>query len=302
MIFNEIYSAYYNAVAKILTKASEPHITEKELQNQVIENAFSESVLTILPNLKSAKWPLLRGDLSSVLKHTPTIPLTTLQKRWLKSLLDDPRVKLFDVSFPNLDGIKPLFTREDYKIFDQYANGDPYEDESYIKNFRLILSAIKEHRPVKINMINRHEREVNIRFYPKGLEYSLKDDKFRIIADGCKFKYYNMGRIKKCEYYTGNGPRHETPQNDTIKELTLAILNERNALERAMLHFAHFEKQAEKIDETHYSLRLKYYASDETELVIRILSFGPFIKVKEPESFVNLIKERLILQKSCELK
>ena len=41
---------------------------------------------------------------------------------------------------------------------------------------------------------------------------------------------------------------------------------------------------------------------DETEIVIRVLSFGPYIKVLEPECFVNLIKERLISQKSCELK
>ena len=41
---------------------------------------------------------------------------------------------------------------------------------------------------------------------------------------------------------------------------------------------------------------------DETEIVIRVLSFGPYVKVLEPESFANLIKERLISQKSCELK
>ena len=41
---------------------------------------------------------------------------------------------------------------------------------------------------------------------------------------------------------------------------------------------------------------------DETEIVIRVLSFGLYVKVLEPESFVNFIKERLISQKSCELK
>ena len=302
MIFSELYSAYYNAVAGILTKAMDRGVSEKELQSVVVKNAFSESVLTILPALKSGKWPLLNDDLSSVLKHPPTMPLTTLQKRWLKSLLDDPRIKLFDATFPELDDVKPLFSREDYKIYDQYADGDPYEDEIYIKNFKLILSAIKEGLPVKITMINRHGKKIWVRFYPKGLEYSIKDDKFRIITDGCKFKQFHMGRIKECEYDTDNGPWNETPQKEDIKDLKLTIINERNALERAMLHFAHFEKQAEKIDETHYILRLKYYANDETELVIRILSFGPFIKVEEPEGFVNLMKERLILQKSCELK
>lgn len=39
----------------------------------------------------------------------------------------------------------------------------------------------------------------------------------------------------------------------------------------------------------------------ETEIVIRILSFGPMIKVVAPAHFENLIKERLIKQKSCGL-
>ena len=33
-------------------------------------------------------------------------------------------------------------------------------------------------------------------------------------------------------------------------------------------------------------------------MVIRILSYGPMIKVVAPQKFVGLIKERLILQKN----
>ena len=66
-----------------------------------------------------------------------------------------------------------------------------------------------------------------------------------------------------------------------------------------MMHFAHFEKEAERLSDNHYRIKIHYNREDETELVIRVLSFGPLIKVIEPESFINLIKERLILQKSC---
>lgn len=137
---------------------------------------------------------------------------------------------------------------------------------------------------------------------PKGFEYSVKDDKIRIVATGCKFKQFNLGRVVSCDFYNGNGPWNEKPKAERRKNLTLLITDERNALERAMLHFAHFEKQAERTDDGRYILRLKYYENDETEIVIRVLSFGPYVKVLEPESFVNLIKERLISQKSCELK
>lgn len=302
MIFSELYSVYYNTVARILTRALEPNVTEKDLQQQVLDHAFSESILTILPALKSGKWPLLKDDLTPVVNQAPTMPLTLLEKRWLKAIAEDPRIRLFDVQLPGLEGVEPLFTRDDYKIYDQYADGDPFEDETYIRHFRLILSAIKENRPVKITLVNRHGKEVWVRFYPKEFEYSLKDDKIRILATGCRFRQFNLGRVIRCEYYTGTGPWRERPKAERRKDLTLLITDKRNALERSMLHFAHFEKQAERIDDEHYILHLKYYESDETEMVIRILSFGPYVKVVEPESFVKLIKERLLLQKSCELR
>ena len=69
MIFSELYSAYYNTVAKIMEAAFNPEATEKDLQRCVMEEAFSESVLTILPALKSGKWPLLHEDLSPVPLH-----------------------------------------------------------------------------------------------------------------------------------------------------------------------------------------------------------------------------------------
>ncbi len=111
----------------------------------------------------------------------------------------------------------------------------------------------------------------------------------------------NLGLFLCCDNYNGNGPWREQPKEDRRKDLVLEITDERNALERVMLHFAHFEKQAERLGDRHYRLRLKYYESDETEIVIRVLSFGPYVKVIEPDSFVELIKKRLTAQKSCEL-
>ena len=302
MIFHEFYSVYYNTVAKIITAALTGDPTDAELQKIVADNAFSESIMTILPALKSGKWPLLNNDLSPILQHTPTMPLTTLQKRWLKSITDDPRIKLFGVKFPNLDDVQPLFTREDYKIYDQYADGDPFEDENYIRTFRLISEAIKEGRPVKITMRNRHGQIHWFRFFPKGFEYSVKDDKIRVIADGSRYRQFNMGKILTCQYYNGNGPWRLKPKTERQRDVTLLITDERNALERVMLHFAHFEKQAERLPDGRYKLRVRYYENDETEIVIRVLSFGPLVRVIEPNSFVDLIKERLINQKSCELK
>lgn len=299
MIFSELYSVYYHTVARILETALDPKATEKDLQRCVMEDAFSESSLTILPALKTGKWPLLHEDLTSVLRHAPTMPLTLLEKRWLKAIEGDPRMKLFGVKFPDLGDVEPLFAQEDIKIYDKYDDGDPYDDETYIKHFRLIRSAIKFGLPIQISMVNRNGKNVRFRFYPKGFEYSAKDDKIRVIADKCKFRRFNLARIVSLEFYHGHGAWKEKPPTEQRRELTLQITDERNALERAMLHFAHFEKRTERADDGKYILRLKYYEDDETEMVIRVLAFGPLVKVLEPQSFVNLVRDRLIAQRKC---
>jgi predicted DNA-binding transcriptional regulator YafY len=84
--------------------------------------------------------------------------------------------------------------------------------------------------------------------------------------------------------------------------VTVEITDERNAFERVMLHFAHFEKRAECVGRRKYHLKITYNREDESEMVIRILSFGPMVRVLGPESFVDLIKEKLKKQQNCGLK
>ena len=303
MIFSELYSAYYNAVAAILSRVLEGECSEKELQQIIAERAFGESVLNIMPSLKSGKWQLLRPDMTTALEHIPTMPMTLLQKRWLKAISLDPRVKLFGVAFPNLDDVEPLFTEADYYVYDKYSDGDPFEDEGYIQIFRVILTAIRQKTPIKFEMINRKGRTVFGRFLPQRLEYSEKDDKFRVVAAGNGFVgTVNLSRMTRCTHYTGDKPLDSDEREVLYDIATVKLVDERNALERFMLHFAHFEKQAEKLDEKYYLIRIKYARDDEPEMVIRLLSFGPMIEVVGGDTLRRLIIEKLKNQKICGLK
>ncbi len=303
MIFSELYSAYYNTVAEIIAKIMDGEHSEKELQKIVTEKAFGESVLTILPSLKSEKWQLVRHDMTTPLEHKPTLPLTQLQKEWLKAISLDARIKLFGVKFDGLDGVEPLFTSEDYYIYDKYSDGDPYEDEGYIERFRIILDAVKLGKQIKIGMLNRKGMEIFAWCKPIRLEYSEKDDKFRIYTVGCRYvSTVNLSKITSCETYEGwedKGARPVRTRYDTVK---LKITDERNALERVMLHFAHFEKQAEKLGPKKYLVKIKYNREDEAEMVIRILSFGPRVEVVDSENIRKLIVKKLKRQKNCGLK
>ncbi|MBQ3490132.1 MAG: WYL domain-containing protein [Clostridia bacterium] len=303
MIFSELYCAYYNTVAAIISRIIKGGCSEKDLQQIVRGRAFGESALTIIPSLKNEKWQLIHDDMTTPLTHQPTMPLTVMQKRWLKAISLDPRMKLFGVKFPDLDDIEPLFTPEDYCIYDQYSDGDPYEDEGYIRQFRVVLQAIREKSQIKFEMTNRRGNTMFVRCRPLRLEYSEKDDKFRVITVGNRFvSTVNLARMRSCVLDHGKQQLYGGESEIKYETVTVRILDERNALERFMLHFAHFEKQAEKLDEKHYLVKIRYDRRDESEMVIRILSFGPMAEVIDSDAFRNLIMEKLKKQKSCGLK
>ena len=303
MIFSELYSAYYNAIAAIIKALQDGETNERALQAAVAEHAFGESVLTVLPSLKSEKWQLVRKDMTTPIVNRPTMPLTTLERRWLKAITLDPRFKLFGVDIAGLEDVEPLFTPDDYYVYDKYGDGDPYEDEGYVARFRVILGAMRTGSQLKIEMTTRKGGTIFIRCRPVRLEYSEKDDKFRLITAGWhSVSTVNLARIVSCVQYTGEkclGSEMVTAEQGV---LTLRVVDERNALERVMLHFAHFEKQAERQDDGSYLLNVKYTRDDENELVIRVLSFGPFVEVIGPADFKNLVVEKLKNQKNCGLK
>ncbi len=303
MIFSELYSAYYNTIASILSHIMDGEHSEKELQKIVAERAFGESALTIIPSLKSEKWQLVHADMTTPLRHKPTMPLTTLQKQWLKAISLDPRVKLFGVEFPDLSDVEPLFTPADYSVYDKYSDGDPFEDEEYIRQFRVILNAIRRKTQIKFDMSNRRGNTVFVRCRPLRLEYSEKDDKFRLISAGRRYaSTVNLARIRGCTPYTGEKTCSDRGEEVQYETVTVRIRNERNALERFMLHFAHFEKQAEKLGKKEYLVKIKYVPDDAAEMVIRILSFGPMVEVVGSDQFRYLVREKLKKQLSCELK
>ena len=82
------------------------------------------------------------------------------------------------------------------------------------------------------------------------------------------------------------------------KLLVLELTDRRNALERCLFHFSHLSKETERIGEDRYRITLHYELADETELLIRVLSFGPMLKVVFPENFRNQLCSRLEKQKN----
>lgn len=292
MLFHEIYGSYYDATAAILRQAVAGALTDRALTALVQKQAFSESLLSIPQGLKGEQWQLLHRDLTTPIREAPTMPLTLLQRRWLKALLLDPRIQLFTPDMSGLEDVKPLFTPDMFVYFDRYGDGDDYADAGYISRFQTILHALRDRHDLFVCFGSGQGMRAELIVTPRHLEYSEKDDRFRLVASGFKRDWMiNLSRIADCETALRKTPAPAHPKPPA--RLTFVLTDTRNALERVLLHFSHLQKETERLDDIHYRVTLYYDKQDETEMVIRVLSFGPMIRVTEPERFVALLRQRI---------
>lgn len=285
----------------------------QDIRAQIIEEGFEESMLSIIPKLESGTWNLFTKDGELYLsKLSPSFlePLSDLEKSYLKALLSDSRIGLFltqeqlEALNDMLASVTPLWKPEQLYYYDRFADGDPYDDETYRSHFQVLLHAQKKRQYVDIDYNAPSGKRVHHYYVPARLEYSVKNDKFRLLAfkhtggQAMRLELLNIARIQNVrtteKTLASAVDLNALIQNSYYKEpLRLRIVNERNALERAMLHFANYEKNTVKINENTYECLIYYNQNMETELLIEVLSFGPMLTVLGNEKFLSLLKARL---------
>ena len=153
----------------ILDKAWHSPITRQDMDDICRAYGFQESALSIIPKLTDGTWALLeeqdKHTFTSRLEHAvPTVPLTNLQKAWLKSLMQDPRFQLFftdgqlELLAREWDGLPSLYREDDFYCYDRYRDGDSYGSPDYRKHFQAILKAIQEERVLLVAYEGKHGR------------------------------------------------------------------------------------------------------------------------------------------------
>lgn len=313
-IFSEIYGTYFRIAARLL----ENEVTnEKMIRETVQREGFRDSVLFLPQKLipGSEDWGLFSrntdGNLKRITKNPPVKMLTKLQKMWLKAKLSDPRIRLFmdDETLSRLDirlaEIYPLYTPEQFRLTDIFADSDDYFNENYIKNFRTALEAVRRRKIVYIEFVSGHGKRINGRFVLLKMEYSPKNGKFRVycyLLRNDKIKSSGIINIGRITNIVDTGRVFRTPMliNDYFSSrkcsspAVIRVTTARNGVERFMLEFASYEKHAVRNLETgEYTVELWYDQQDETELLIRLLSFGPVIEILGPQHLRQQAKLRI---------
>lgn len=318
-LFSEVYGCYYEVVAQILRAAP---LTRRQIEALVEARGYGESTLQLIPRLLDQNaWPLLErqdGQFHSRLKHPPKLPVTVLERSWLKALLGDPRVRLFltDGQLAHLTDalhdVEPLYQQEDFLYFDRYLDGDDYADPDYRRRFQTILTAMRERTFLRLAYAPPGSRPRLSDHRPLRLEYSSKDDKFRVYTVKAwhgNFQGYhilNLSRVRdagpSAEHYDGRidlegwRARRRCPE-----PLLLRVTRARNGIERFMVEFSSYEKQSAYDEDTGIcTVKLWYQRDDETEVLIRLLGFGPVIRVLGPERFVAQMRARVLRQSNLD--
>lgn len=317
-LFSELYTCYYQVVARILSEAARHPLTRRQMENLARQHGYDESALSIVPRLVQGDWPFFSQDghppdtYASVLKNDPfPQPLTGLQKSWLKALAADARFRLFftDSQLKELEealwDTPPLYRTTDFSLFDQYGDHDPFSSAMYQEHMLVILNAICERHFLSVGYLSRKKQILTHTWLPCRLEYGQRDGKFRLYAMAFgktgrkRMDVLNVARIlsiqKTGRYYPALvDVDHFLDRSLCEKPLVLEVTTKRNALERAMLHFACYQKKVERQEDGKtYRCTIYYDKRWETELLVQVLSFGPVVKVLGPKPFLDRIRERV---------
>jgi predicted DNA-binding transcriptional regulator YafY len=311
-LFSEIYGSYYQLMAGLLRQKK---LTREQVCRFVSGHGLSESTLEFLPKfLDGRSWPLFtcQGQTyTSKLPEVPELPLTKLEAAWLKAVLQDPRAGLFmsdaerAVFQDKLTGTEPLYRDEDLLYFDRYLDGDDYQSPVYRQHFSQLLTALQQHQLLHLSFTSGKGRLQAGDYLPLKLEYSDKNDKFRCYClqirrgRSCKKVLINLSRLQSLT------PSRETFRRPVDEEryfsgvlvsdpLVVRVTKERNALERFMVEFSTYQKTAVFDEDSGTCIVQIYYPKDdETEVLIKVLGYGPVVKVLNPPRFVELIRQRL---------
>lgn len=228
------------------------------------------------------------------------IPLTAWELRWLCTILHDDKMNLFLSSntinkllalMP--DSIKPI-NISDIVVFDRYHSKGHKPNAEF---FQAIVSALHKCAHLQIRYTDGKGRKYKGTYCPLHIEYSKRDDRFRLyVVDGASkcVRIMNLDGItyvNSCDSYFSSEDYQRILSDfvqKTSDSITVEFIDTRNIPDRLLNEFAPWQKRCELIDpETKlYRFTLYYLKYDEIDVLIRFMSYGPYISIVDKNHFI----------------
>lgn len=250
--------------------------------------------------------------------YRDVVPLTTLELRWLKTIVRDQKMRLFfsgdeitllqNLLDENASSIKALPMNK-VVFFDRFRFTE--------KNARretavlaTILEGIYDQRTVRLKYHTNQKGPRHGEFRPIVLEFSKRNNRFQGYFQNCKTNAILTINIAQIETATETGTvfdysAAEIALADYRKNNTTSVeiefSNVKNIVDRILTEFSPWEKRCSFDAKTRkYRLTIFYQTPDELDLVVRLLGYGAYLRFVDKEH--PIFKEiQLRMKKQMEL-
>lgn len=348
-LFSEIFSIYYHIAADVFLQicARENGFTKEELDALILDTVKEKYASRIgektVKQLREELWTLFSSDAFSTAgkgKRVPKgsgtffleqvdlrfsnfrcgpqmdlyrdiVPLSTLEKRWLLTIIRDPKMCLFlsederrvVESLCSNGGQTPLPVDEQflchYDRFHTRAEDRTRERSAMVK----ALEAIHENRAVYVRYRTKQQGVIEGVFDPLILEYSERNDHFQGYFWSRRYgkiMCFNLARFAHLSPIPQISRKQSPDALDAYREersksVRIQFADRKNVVDRLLNELSPWEKRCSYDRDTGiYSLELSYQTADREELAIRLLGYGEDIRFPDEEDpLYACVKTRL---------
>ena len=334
-LFNEIFNHYYFQVGAmlidILSGSKSVQNIEKTIDSIIKFGKDSKKEKSTLTELRKNLYEYLYKLVSTVVSQKKAgkfsfeiepkqnygalIPLTLIEIQWLRNILEHPKAKLF-LDAKEINHIKEslpvlnMFDISEYEYYDQYTDMKTvYAKKDYIDHFRSVISATNNSKLVSMNYSTPAGKSFSGVYALQHIEYSKRDDKFRVNAVDENENVFTLNLERICSIEVLDSVFDSKKISSLIsksyeenkKNIVIKFTDRKNVPDRILSEFSPWKKECTKdINTNIYTLNLEYDKNDTLEIVVRLLSYGPYILIVSDDGGV---KKELVgrLQEQVEL-
>lgn len=348
-IFNEIFGVYYYIIAEVIlcccSNADGNKLSNEKINNIVkkVRRWYSsrggnqtsrlslDEITWLFGNDAFGKTSKANGKnqiefkyqcASDIEFYKDVLPLTTMEIRWLKTILSDERIRCY-FSDRQLDFIRTYMQTEYSEIsplpvkhlvnFDKHIAIDSMEKEAEHSLIKTLIKAINQKMLVDLTYVTRYGKEISGEFKPIVIEFSKRNNKFQVQMQSCdnnRFYSINLSQIislvivpEEFEYFEilQNYEKHRELNERSVD---IQFYDVRNTADRILTEFSPWKKYCEYDRETKiYTLQLFYQKDEELDLVVRLMGYGGNIHfVNKEHSIAREIIRRYEKQRSIILE
>ena len=233
--------------------------------------------------------------------YRDVVPLTTLELRWLKTIVRDQKMKLF-------------FSKEEITLLQNLLDENtpsiralPMNKVVFFDRFRFteknarretavlatILEGIYDQRTVHLKYHTNQKGPRHGEFKPIVLEFSKRNNRFQGYFQNCKTNAILTINIAQIETATETGTAFDYSateialadyRKNNTTSVEIEFSNVKNIVDRILTEFSPWEKRCSYDAKTRkYRLTIFYQKPDELDLVVRLLGYGAYLRFVDKE-------------------